>query len=326
MIDIQENVPLAPFTSFVIGGPARYFAAVASVAELREALLFARSKGIAFGILGGGSNLLISDGGFDGLVIRLKMEGVRVSGHSIEAESGVDLDLLVHDAAGRGLCGMESLAGIPGLLGGAVRGNAGAYGSCIGEVTTTVFALQAETLELLALSREECGFAYRSSRFKRDPGLVVVSALLSLSPGDAAESLSKAEATIARRTAKGLQCEKSVGSYFMNPVVADEELIRRFEADQQMRCRESRIPAGWLIDQAGLRNTRVGAAMVSARHANYLINTGNASADEMLRLARLIKSGVRSAMGVRLQEEVSCLGFPATEPSAPLPLSEGNEA
>lgn len=309
MIAIQENVPLAPFTSLDIGGPARFFACAKNVTELREALLFARRQGLSFRIIGGGTNMLVSDAGFDGLIIRLKFEGIGVSGDRVLAEAGVDLTELVQRTAQWGFSGMESLAGIPGLLGGAVRGNAGAYGSCIGEVTETVFALQAETLELLALDREVCAFAYRSSRFKRDPLLIVVSALLALLPGDAAESRSKVEGTIAKRIARNLQCQKSVGSFFMNPLVTDEQLIRRFETDQKVFCREGRIPAGWLIDQAGLRNTRIGGATVSALHANYLINAEKATACEMVRLASLIKSGVRATLGVQLQEEVSYLGI-----------------
>ena len=309
MIDIRQDVPLAPFTSIDIGGPARFFATASDLSGLREALLFARDRGLPFRILGGGTNLLVGDDGFDGLVVRLKFEGARVAGHGIEAEAGVDLNGLVQRTAQWGLSGMESLAGIPGLLGGALRGNAGAYGSCIGEVTETVTALDAENLELCTLDRQACGFAYRSSRFKREPRLIVVSALLTLSPGDAAQIREKVEATIARRTARNLQCAKSVGSFFMNPLVTDEELIRRFESDQKVRCRDGRIPAGWLIDQAHLRSTRVGAAQVSALHANYLVNTERASAGEMLRLAALVKKSVRAATGVQLQEEVSFLGI-----------------
>lgn len=309
MIAFQENVPLAPFTSLKIGGPARFFVNVSSVEQLREALLFARERGVPFAILGGGSNLLVSDRGFPGLVIRLQMEETRVSGCEIEAQAGVDLYALVQLTAQWGLSGMESLAGIPGLLGGAVRGNAGAYGGSIGEVTSTVQVLDAGSLELLALPGAECAFAYRNSRFKQDPRFVVVSALLRLTP-DAPEAVrGRIEATIAKRIARNLQCEKSVGSFFMNPVVTNQELIRRFEADQKLHCRECRIPAGWLIDKSGLRNTRVGAAMVSALHANYLINSGEASAEEMVHLARLVKRKVREEMGVQLQEEVSCLGL-----------------
>ena len=308
-IAVQENVPLAPFTSLNIGGPARFFTVAGNLDQLRQALLFARRQGVRFCVLGGGSNLLVSDDGFDGLVIRLQLQGIQVSGHRIEVQAGVDLTALVRRTAQLGLSGMESLAGIPGLVGGAIRGNAGAYGGCIGEVTETVFALQADSLELLALDRGECAFDYRNSRFKRDPLLVVVSALLTLAPGDCEEIRRKVEGTIAKREARQLQCDLSVGSFFMNPVVTDPELICRFEADQGVRCRENRIPAGWLIDQAKLRSIRVGAAMVSQKHANYLINTGNANAQEMTRLARLVKMEVRAALGVQLQEEVSCLGF-----------------
>jgi len=311
MISILENVTLAPFTSFGIGGPARYLANATSVAELREALQFARGEGLPFGVLGGGTNLLVGDGGFHGVIVRLEMEGIGRTGERVTAEAGADLNALIKRTAGWGLAGMEPLAGIPGLVGGAVRGNAGAYGACIGEFSDRVIALETGSLELVTLEREECRFSYRNSRFKGDPRLIVLSVelSLSLSPGDPGEILAKAEATIAKRTARGLQCSKSVGSFFMNPVVEDPELIRRFESDQQVRCRESRIPAGWLIDQAGLRNLRVGDAMVSALHANYLINAGQATAEEVVRLASLIKRKVAATMGVELQEEVSCLGL-----------------
>jgi len=311
MMTVKENVPLAPFTSFGIGGPARYLAEVTSAAELRDALLFARERGLPYYLLGGGTNLLVSDNGFDGLIIRVKFDAVTLSHNGIEAEAGADLTGLVHQAAGWGLVGVESLAGIPGMLGGAVRGNAGAYGGCIAEVCSAVQALNAETLQWVRLSRKECCFGYRQSRFKREPGLIVVSATLELLPSSPEVVRQRVEATLARRAARNLQCEKSVGSFFMNPVVSDLGLIERFETDQQVRSRDGRVPAGWLIDQAGLRNQSFGGAVVSALHANYLINTGGASAREVLALARTIKERVRAVTGVQLQEEVSCLGFPA---------------
>ena len=311
MITIEENVPLAPFTSFEIGGPARFLATATTVAELREALLFARRHRLPFAILGGGSNLLVNDAGFPGVVIRLKIEDVVVTGSDIEAEAGVDFTGLVHRVSQLGLSGMESLAGIPGQLGGAVRGNAGAYGSSTGELTAEVTALDTDTLELVRLEREACGFSYRNSRFKKERRLVVVSARLSLTQGDRELAIQKVAATLAKRHARNLQCERSAGSFFMNPVVSDRELIQRFEENQKVHCRENRIPAGWLIDQAGLRNSRVGAAMVSGVHANYLVNSGGASAREIMDLAALVKQRVREAMGVELQEEVSYLDLPS---------------
>lgn len=308
-IAVQENVPLAPFTSLHIGGPARFFIIASSVGQLRQAILFARRKELPFCMLGGGSNLLASDAGFAGAVIRLQLKGTRVAGHRVEAQAGVDLTELVKLTPQWGLSGIETLAGIPGLVGGAVRGNAGAFGGCIGDVTERVSALDADSLELVDLDRESCSFEYRNSRFKREAHLIVVSVLLALTPAPPAEIESKVAATIRKREARKLQCDRSAGSFFMNPVVSDPELILRFEADQGVHCRECRIPAGWLIDQAGLRSLKVGGAMVSPRHANYLINTGNASAEQMIELARRVKDGVLAALGVQLSEEVSCLGF-----------------
>jgi UDP-N-acetylmuramate dehydrogenase len=316
MTIFKENIPLAPFTSFGIGGPARYLAEVSSADELREALLFAREKGLAYYLLGGGTNLLVSDSGFDGLVIRVQFDAIRQTARGVEAEAGADLTELVHQAADWGLGGVEALAGIPGLLGGAVRGNAGAYGGCIAEVCSSVRALDARTLQFLTLSREECCFGYRDSRFKREPGLIVVSATLVLEPGSPEEIRSRVAATLQRRAARNLQCAKSVGSFFMNPAVSDNALVERFESEQNVRSRDSRIPAGWLIDQAGLRNLSIGAAAVSALHANYLVNTGGASAQQVLALARIIKERVRAATGVQLREEVSCLGFPTEQPDS----------
>lgn len=308
-LTLERDLPLAPFTSFNIGGPARFFTCARNLEELKEALLFARRQRLPFCILGGGTNLLVSDAGFDGMVIRMQMEGISVSEGRIEAEAGADLTGLVHQTAQWGLSGMESLAGIPGSLGGAIRGNAGAYGSCIGDVAETVSVLDSATLDRVTLDREGCVFRYRDSRFKRDPRLVVLSAVLTLTPGDPEQIREKVQATLARREARQLSCDRSAGSFFMNPVVTDTELIRRFESDQGVRCKECRIPAGWLIDQARLRTLRVGGAMVSHKHANYLINAGNASAEEMVELARQVKTEVQKKLGITLQEEVSCLGF-----------------
>ncbi|WP_224960453.1 UDP-N-acetylmuramate dehydrogenase [Geomonas subterranea] len=308
-LDIQENVPLAPFTSFRIGGPARFLVGARDLRELQEALRLARAMNLPFCILGGGSNLLVSDDGFPGLAIRLLMDRVTFSGGMVQVQGGFDLTTLVHRTADWGLSGLESLAGIPGTVGGAVRGNAGAYGGAIGDVVATVSALDSTTLQTLTLRRDQCDFGYRDSRFKRDPGLIVVGTLLALLPGDQDEIRTKVAQTLAKREAKQLSCDRSAGSFFMNPEVNDAALVRRFEEEQGVRCRECRIPAGWLIDQAGLRSLSVGGAAVSHRHANYLVNTGSATAGDVVELARLVRQEVRRKLGVELKEEVSPLGL-----------------
>ena len=306
---IEEEILLAPFTTFQIGGPARYFARARTVQQVRQALRFAQDQALSFCFLGGGSNLLVSDDGFEGLVILLLMDAVSVEGATVSVEAGYDLNRLVLDAAQWGLSGLESLAGIPGTVGGAVRGNAGAYGGAMGDVVTSVTVLDTATLDVVAMPREACSFAYRDSLFKHDPWLAVMGAVLTLTSADPAEIRASIEQTIAKREAKQLSCDRSAGSFFMNPVVQDAELIRSFEAEQGVRCRECRIPAGWLIERAGMRNLRVGGAAVSHRHANYLVNTGDATAAQMMELARQVKAGVRERLGVLLQEEVSTLGF-----------------
>ncbi|MBU5613173.1 UDP-N-acetylmuramate dehydrogenase [Geomonas azotofigens] len=307
-LHIEENVPLAPFTSFRIGGPARFLIGAQNLRQLKGALRFAHKLNLPFCILGGGSNLLISDDGFPGVSIRLLMDRVTLSGGMVQVQGGFDLTTLVHRTVGWGLSGLESLAGIPGTVGGAVRGNAGAYGGAIGDVLATVSALDATTLQTVTLRHDQCAFGYRDSRFKREPGLIVTGALLALTPGNPDDIRTKVAETLAKREAKQLSCDRSAGSFFMNPKVTDPGLIRRFEEDQGVRCRECRIPAGWLIDQAGLRSLSVGGAAVSHRHANYLVNTGTATAAEMVELARLVRREVRLKLGVVLKEEVSTLG------------------
>jgi UDP-N-acetylmuramate dehydrogenase len=313
MIPLKEQIPLAPFTSLGVGGPARYFAEARSLDELREALETARERGLPFYLLGGGSNLMISDRGLPGLVVRMLCDAVQRLPDGVRAEAGADLTALVHQAADWGLAGLEPLAGIPGSLGGAVRGNAGAYGGSISEVCAEVTVLDARSLELANFPPEECRFSYRSSRFKEDAALIVVAARLRLEPAAAEEIREQVAATLARRAARHLSCCGSAGSFFMNPLVRDRALLERFEREQQVRSREGRIPAGWLIDQAGLRSLKVGAAQVSPWHANYLVNTGGASARELLELARLVKVRVKAATGVELAEEVSRLGFAPDE-------------
>lgn len=311
---VQQQVPLASYTSFEIGGPAAFFVRLLNERELLEALSFAKGEDLPFCVLGGGTNLLISDQGFDGVILKTAFDAVELTRHGVVVEAGADLTPLIRMVSARGLCGMESLAGIPGSFGGAVRGNAGAYGSAIADVVKSVRVLDAATGQMLTLSREECRFGYRSSQFKQNRNLIVISAELSLSPGSAEEAQIKVKQTIEKRTAKGLQYARSVGSFFMNPRVTDEELIRAFEKDQNTHCREGRIPAGWIIDKVGLRNLRVGAAMVSESHANYLVNAGGATAADMVQLAEQVKERVRQAVGVELMEEVGYLGFLPKQP------------
>ena len=309
MIDIKENVSLAPFTSFRIGGGANFYVEVATVEELKEALAFAKENGIDFYVLGGGTNLLVSDNGFDGVIIRMKMNGITVDGETLEAQAGAPLIKAINTAAQEGLSGIEKLAGIPGTVGGAVRGNAGAFGSEIKACVKTVTAFDVEKMELISVESEQCNFAYRTSIFKENKKLIVVSVTLGLQKGDASEIQKLTKDTIMMRASKGLHGVKSAGSYFMNPVVEDEKLCADFEKEKGVPARNKTLPAGWVIEQAGLLGKQIGGAAVSQVHANYIINAGDAKAKDVIMLVSYVKQQVRDQFGIQLKEEVNYLGF-----------------
>jgi UDP-N-acetylmuramate dehydrogenase len=309
MLEIKENVSLAPLTSFRIGGPAKKFVQVRSIEELKEAIELSKQAGIDFAILGGGSNMLVSDNGFSGLIIQMKINELEVEEEFLKVDAGVPLIKAINMAAQAGLSGVELLAGIPGTLGGAVRGNAGAYGRTISDVVEKVRVLNSESLEIEELSKEQCAFGYRESIFKANKNLVIVSALLKLITAEQEEVTNKTKETIAKRSANELAGEKSAGSYFTNPIVADEELRESFRKDKGVQPKDDKLPSGWVIEQLGLKGKKMGGAMISAQHANYIINTGEAKAEDVIMLASYVKQQVRDKMGVQLKEEVSYLGF-----------------
>lgn len=309
MITFEENILLAPFTSFHIGGPARYFIKVNSVEETTEAFTFAKNQNLPIFILGGGSNILIADTGFKGVVIKVENEEMICDGQMITVGAGATLLSVVAFAVSHGLRGLENLAGIPGLIGGAVRGNAGAFGTDIGTHIMNVMAFNRETLETKVFTRQDCQFSYRESFFKQHPEWVIFGVGIGLESGNAEELQKIADETIAKREAKHPQNAWSAGSFFVNPVVSDAAIRKEFEVDTDIKLRDDKVPAGWLIDQAGLRGKKIGGAMVSEIHPNYIVNAGGATAEDVIILSSLIKQKVRIQFNIQLKEEVQFVGF-----------------
>lgn len=309
MIKIQENISLASLTTFKIGGAARYLTTVASDNETMEALRYAREHRLKVFVLGGGSNILFSDTGFDGLVIKLENRSIVADGAMVTAGSGATLASVVTFAGENGLAGMELMAGIPGTVGGAVRGNAGAFGVETGSLVTDVTFLDTKTSEVKTIAREECGFSYRQSIFKKNPHFLVLSVTLSLRTGDSVEIRRIAAETIAKREAKHPQHISCAGSFFMNPTVTDKSLLEEFFHDTGVEARMNVLPAGWIINHAGLRGKKIGGAQVSEIHPNYIINTGTATAEDILILSSVVKQRVRTQCGIQLKEEVQMVGF-----------------
>jgi len=310
MINIKENIPLSDLTTFHLGGPARFFIEVKDKNELEEALQLAKKKKINWFILGGGSNLLISDQGFDGLVIKINNREVKIEESKISAGAGLFLSEAVSSARRNNLSGLEWAIGIPGTVGGAIFGNAGAYGSTTGDNISKVEILDVTQEKFLwkDCSAGDCQFNYRTSIFKQKKEWIIFSAVFSLAPGNSEEIGAKMKKIIKERSGK-LPQGSSAGSFFKNPIVKEPKVLAEFEKDQGIKSRNGKIPAGWLIDQLDLRGKKIGGAMVSQEHSNFIINTRKATAEDVIILASLIKQKVRNRFGVQLEEEVQFLGF-----------------
>ena len=338
---IQENIPLAPRTTFGVGGRARWFAEASSEAEVAEACAWADARHLPLFVLGGGSNLLVADAGFGGLVVRIALEGITRDGDRLRAAAGEPWERCVTLATEAGLAGIECLAGIPGSVGGTPVQNVGAYGQEVGAVIARVRAFDRAAQEFVELTNEECAFAYRRSRFNSaDRGRFVVTRVeYRLHPGGApaldyadlqnhfagrasAPSLVEvAEAVRAIRRAKGMlfvegepDC-RSAGSFFKNPAVAPEIAERIRVLAGSVRAYPAggglvKIPAAWLIEEAGFaRGFALGAAAISSRHTLALVNRGGATASEILALAEKIRSAVEARFGISLEMEPERVGF-----------------
>lgn len=313
MVDIKENIPLALYTIYKIGGPARFFAEVKTAEELKESLLFAQEKGAPFFILGAGSNVLVGNQGFGGLVIRMTGGEIRVEGDKVIADAGVMMARAVLASAKAELTGFEWGVGVPGTVGGSVRGNAGCFGGEMKDVVESVNIFDTKTNQAYLLSAGDCEFGYRDSMFKRHPERIILSAILKLQKGEAQKIQEKIKKIIAERSAKQDIGTKSCGCIFKNIAwdkigVEKEKLFERFPELGEFRERPG-IPASFLIDKTGLKGRKIGRVFVSSKHANFFVNEGGASAEEVRQLIQLAKEEVEKKYGLRLEEEIVYVGF-----------------
>lgn len=306
MLEIVHNKPLSPLTTFGIGGPAKHYVQVKNEDEIRDALGWSREQDVPFFVIGGGSNLLIPDEGFDGLVIHIVGDRFDFSGDVLEADAGCNLLTLIRAASEQGLGGWEKLSGIPGTIGGAVRGNAGAFGPEIKDFLVYAHAINTKTEDTHEFSNAECEFAYRQSHFKKNPEWIITKVHIRLQNVDPKESIALTEATIREREKRHIQNVRAAGSFFMNPI-APHHIVNMFESEKGVESRGGRVPAGWLIEKAGLKGSREGDAQSSEQHPNYLVNVGQASAREVRELAERIKREVEEKFDIRLEEEAVIL-------------------
>jgi UDP-N-acetylmuramate dehydrogenase len=284
----SENVPLSALSSFGIGGPADFLFEARTEGELEMAVALAVGEKYPFYVIGGGNNILFDDAGYRGLLIRNRLEGIVREEGRIRVLSGTGLPAILQETLSAGLAGLEFLAGIPGTVGGAVYGNAGAYGWSIGDVLETATLLR-QGGERKSMTREALRFGYRDSVLKQGDRGIVLDAVLLCSPGDILASEAKIRDILEKRRTKhpplGTAC---AGSYFKNSCSATGE----------------RVMAGQLLEQAGARGLAVGDAAVYEKHCNFIINKGNAGSRDVLLLAEELKDRVYRKSGVRLEEEV----------------------
>ena len=308
----SENESLAKHLNIRIGGPARYFVEARSAQEIVDAVRIARESSIPYFILGGGSNTLASDEGWDGLVIKAANRGLEIEGTRVVAEAGVISAMVARQTAMKGLRGFEWAISLPGTIGGAVRGNAGCFGGETKDHCVSVKVLRDG--RVLDIPAGEMHFAYRHSVLK-DPGHetdVVLSATFELAQGETAEALAMIDKHLASRKASQPLGSSSAGCMFKNfeyQSDADiEKILRDADVPESMRTHH-RIAAGWIVEQLGLKGLQVGDAQVSEVHGNFLLNKGHATARDIAELISRIKTKVRDEYGVQLHEEVQFLGL-----------------
>lgn len=309
--DLLTREPLRHHTTFRIGGPAEFFFAARTPDLLASALRAGHELGVPCFLLGGGSNLLVSDAGFHGLVVQNACEAVEFDGAVAHVEAGADYLAFIERCRDQRLAGLAYAAGIPGSVGGAVYGNAGCYGQDIGSriVECTVCTPDGARVETLPAAWFE--FAYRDSRLKREPR-ALLSCLVRLEPGDPAAIQREMDEKLEIRRVKHPQwrVEPTAGSYFKN-------LPPGFQVPGLPHSPGThRIAAGALLDACDCRGLREGDALVFPKHANIIVNAGHATARDVLALAEAMKARVRDRFGVELEEEVMFLGE-RPDPAAP---------
>lgn len=294
---VKLNASLAKFTTFKIGGTANIMIEVVETENLVKLLNFLSAEGVEYILLGGGSNLLFPDNELSKVVVKVKTSALKIEGNTIIADAGVSFGVLTNLALKNKLSGLEWSAGLPGTVGGAIRGNAGAVGGETGTVLKKVEAWADG--EVVTLTPEECGFTYRDSIFKKN-GWVILKAWFGLKPGDSKESLLKMQEILKKRNGY-YPTFPSAGSFFKNTPVSSwknaEELPEEFR-------KNGFIPTGWLNEKAGLKGLQIGGAMVSKEHGNFLINYQDATQKDVLALVEEVKNRVYNKFKVELEEEV----------------------
>jgi len=284
-LPLLENVALRDYTTFKIGGAAKYFFIAKKKKDVALALSWAKRHNLPFFILGGGGNTLVGDKGYQGLVIKMELENYRLERNIVFVEAGVVLNQLAKIAADDSLSGLEWAVGIPGTVGGAIWGNCGAFGESISDTVQEIEIFDVLEGKMKVLKKKDCKFNYRTSIFKKKKNFIILSAKLKLKKEDKNKIEEKIEKNLEYRK-KTQPSLPSAGSVFKNP--------KGFFAAK-------------LIAECGLKGKRIGKAKISEQHANFILNLGKASANDIKKLIKLVKQKVKDRFGITLEEEICYL-------------------
>jgi UDP-N-acetylmuramate dehydrogenase len=358
-MQIQENLPLAPFTTFKIGGPARFFLEARTTSEVGDAVRFAQSQSLPLFVLGGGSNLLISDAGWPGLVLKVAVRAIdeRREGDKVlfEVGAGEDWDKFVARAVARNCAGMECLSGIPGSVGGTPVQNVGAYGQEVSETIESVLVFDLKDGQLRELCNEACGFSYRTSIFNTTERgrFIILRVSYALTPdgkpllkyadlqkhfsgwnkqptlADVQEAVRKIRASKGMLITPGDEDSRSAGSFFKNPVLSNAQYrdLRQRAAGKNLQVpsypvldEQHKVSAAWLVEHSGFtKGYRQGSAGISRKHSLALVNRGNATAADVMALQDQIQQRVLEIWNIQLHPEPVFVGFDLEPESAAAP-------
>lgn len=303
----KKNVLLKNYTTYKIGGLAKYFFVAKNKDDLIKAIKTAKELKIPFFILGGGSNVLFSDKGFKGLVIKIQTDNLLIKDGKIIAGAGLMLSKLVDFALENNFTGLEWSRGVPGTVGGAVFGNAQAFGTKISDQIESVEALDLKTLTVKNFSKKHCKFSLKNSVFKKTKKLIITSIVFKLEKSEKNEIQKKTDDFLNYRKNNHPNFP-SAGSTFVNPEkkIKNKKLLAKFPELNVFNERGT-IPAGYLIQKSGLQGKKIGGAQISEKHANFIVNNGGAKAKDVLALIKLAQKKVKENFNINLETEIQII-------------------
>ncbi|MDO8425267.1 MAG: UDP-N-acetylmuramate dehydrogenase [bacterium] len=312
---MREHEPMAKRTNFRIGGPARWFVDARTAEEVQAAIAAVQAHGVPWCVLGGGSNTLFADAGFDGVVVQMAMRDIRVDGTRVRAGAGAMSAAVARAAGDAGLMGFVWAISLPGTIGGAVRGNAGCFGGETGDAVETVEVLEGTTGLVHTLGKQDCAFTYRHSYFKDHPTSIVLSVLLRLTSDNPARCRDAMDTVLQQRRTTQPHDKPSAGCLFKNIDVRtltpeQEARLDALSSDSwRTAVRDGRLAVGWVVDRLGLKGFQCGAARISDVHGNFTMNLGGATAADVMAVARTVQERAQHILGLPIEIEVQCIGF-----------------